>query len=780
MTKRIKKLFSYIFFLFFFIVLLLISTYSFLVYQPKNAIKFLDKAFIYDYSLSIKSISSNKNFFKPFYIIEQLQVNDNKKNELVFIPNLKIGLNLIDSLINEYISLSILEIDSLKSSQGRSSKTFEPFLIKGNRLKISNKTFDISARNFEFVISLNNTKIVLLDGNVNSYPFENMNALIDSNENKMFYESNHILNSKQLNQIDALNLSSLDTHDISLKFSSKGYVDFKTNKNLRFDKLVFQNSSITTNSKFLIKNINSTIFSNLNNELLGIFESTLPDQNISGSIFYDYNQSVIRTNLKIIMDRIIDSNRYFSMDGNEVFNTTILLSKDNFSMKLLSNLRNTNISSSIKEIEGKLNKELETLVFIEDISNPTYRVKNAHINALIDSSGNGYFAFGDSFSEEIKAINPKNGFFIFLDLNNFKLDDIFYDSSAGNNPLLRLIQIKSKEFNFLNNKYSNINFKVAFEDEIFINIAGKNLNGQINIDETNFIKINLKDTKFNFDGIDLAQANLASDINNLSLRLIGNNIKTDDDLIQDIDFYILKNDSLLTIDNIKIDSKRLKIGPGEDNQKAYISYNNKSDLYKIRGKYIFDNSSGYFNKLTKYNFNFFESDLHIQWNSLDTLTNLEGRINFLIKNLSLDANIPETTFLKALKIFNLNGIIEGFDGNSNNSLNVNRALGKLIIGKNRALITTPIVFETNESYMKWIGNIGKNNQGELDKLNLDLSMRIKISENIPWYSVILGGMPALAGGALIENIFEDTIEEASTINFQILGNIKNPNIKRLD
>ena len=780
MTKRIKKLFSYIFFLFFFIVLLLISTYSFLVYQPKSAIKFLDKAFIYDYSLSIKSISSNKNFFKPFYIIEQLQVNDNKKNELVFIPNLKIGLNLIDSLINEYILLSILEIDSLKSSQGRSSKTFEPFLIKGNRLKISNKTFDISARNFEFVISLNNTKIVLLDGNVNSYPFENINALIDSNENKMFYESNHILNSKQLNQIDALNLSSLDTHDISLKFSSKGYVDFKTNKNLRFDKLVFQNSSITTNSKFLIKNINSTIFSNLNNELLGIFESTLPDQNISGSIFYDYNQSVIRTNLKIIMDRIIDSNRYFSMDGNEVFNTTILLSKDNFSMKLLSNLRNTNISSSIKEIEGKLNKDLETLVFIKDISNPTYRVKNAHINALIDSSGNGYFAFGDSFSEEIKAINPKNGFFIFLDLNNFKLDDIFYDSSAGNNPLLRLIQIKSKEFNFLNNKYSNINFKVAFEDEIFINIAGKNLNGQINIDETNFIKINLKDTKFNFDGIDLAQANLASDINNLSLRLIGNNIKTDDDLIQDIDFYILKNDSLLTIDNIKIDSKRLKIGPGEDNQKAYISYNNKSDLYKIRGKYIFDNSSGYFNKLTKYNFNFFESDLHIQWNSLDTLTNLEGRINFLIKNLTLDANIPETTFLKALKIFNLNGIIEGFDGNSNNSLNVNRALGKLIIGKNRALITTPIVFETNESYMKWIGNIGKNNQGELDKLNLDLSMRIKISENIPWYSVILGGMPALAGGALIENIFEDTIEEASTINFQILGNIKNPNIKRLD
>lgn len=780
MTKRIKKIFLYIFFLFFFIILFLISTYSLLVYKPDKTIKFLDKAFLYDYSFNIKSISSNKNLLRPFYIIEQFQINDDKKNELISIPNLKIGLNLIDTLINEYISLSILEIDSLKLSQGQSSKTFEPFLIKGNKLKISNEIFDISARKFEFIFSLNNTKIALLDGNVNSYPFKNVYALIDSNENKIFYESNHILNSQQLNQIDSLNLSSLDEHDINLSFSSKGYVDLKTNKNLRLDRLIFENSSITTNSKFLIENINSTIFSNLNNELLGIFESSIPDQNISGSIFYDYNKSVIKTDLKINMDGIIDSNRYFSMNGNEVFSTTIFLSKDNSSMKLLSNLRNTNISSSIKEIEDKLNKDVETLVFIEDISNPTYRVKNMHINALIDSSGSGYFAFGDSFSEEIKAINSKDGFFIFLDLNNFKLDDIFYDSSADSNPLLRLIQIKSKNFNFLNNTYSNINFKVAFEDEIFINIAGKNLNGQINIDNTNFIKINLKDTKFNFDGIDLARENLASDINNLSLRLIGNNIKTDDDLIQDIDFYVLKNDNLLTIDNIKIDSKRLKIGPGEDNQKAYISYNNKSDLYKIRGKYIFDNSSGYFNKLIKYNFNFFESDMHIQWNSLDTLTNLEGRINFLIKNLSIDTNIPETTFLKALKIFNLNGIIESFDGDFNSSLNVNRALGKLIIGKNRALISTPIVFETNEAYMRWVGDISKNNKGELDKLNLNLSMRIKISENIPWYSVILGGVPALAGGALIENIFEDTIEDASTINFQVIGNIKKPNIKRLD
>ena len=39
---------------------------------------------------------------------------------------------------------------------------------------------------------------------------------------------------------------------------------------------------------------------------------------------------------------------------------------------------------------------------------------------------------------------------------------------------------------------------------------------------------------------------------------------------------------------------------------------------------------------------------------------------------------------------------------------------------------------------------------------------------------------ALAGGVVIENIFEETIEDASTINFQVFGNINEPNIKRLD
>jgi len=74
----------------------------------------------------------------------------------------------------------------------------------------------------------------------------------------------------------------------------------------------------------------------------------------------------------------------------------------------------------------------------------------------------------------------------------------------------------------------------------------------------------------------------------------------------------------------------------------------------------------------------------------------------------------------------------------------------------------------------------KNNKGELDDLNLDLAMRLKISENIPWYAAIFGGMPALAGGVVLENIFENVIEDASTINFKMQGTVEDPNLVRLN
>jgi uncharacterized protein YhdP len=82
--------------------------------------------------------------------------------------------------------------------------------------------------------------------------------------------------------------------------------------------------------------------------------------------------------------------------------------------------------------------------------------------------------------------------------------------------------------------------------------------------------------------------------------------------------------------------------------------------------------------------------------------------------------------------------------------------------------------------MSWVGQILKDNDGFLDELDLNLEMRLKVSENIPWYAAIFGGIPALAGGIVFENIFDESLDDASTFKFNVKGSIANPQIIRLN
>ena len=82
--------------------------------------------------------------------------------------------------------------------------------------------------------------------------------------------------------------------------------------------------------------------------------------------------------------------------------------------------------------------------------------------------------------------------------------------------------------------------------------------------------------------------------------------------------------------------------------------------------------------------------------------------------------------------------------------------------------------------MIWKGKILKNDKGLLDQLDLSLDMRLKVSENIPWYAAIFGGIPALAGGFVIENIIDERLDDASTFKFDVTGSVNEPKILRLN
>lgn len=778
--RSYKKYFLYLFFVISMVIIFFFSVYSFVIFKPNKTLKFIDKFLIYEYSLNTNSVLSNNSFFQPNFEIEELQIFNQDNKEALNIFKLNIGFDIFKTLTSRSLYLTNLEIRSITIAESSREGLSSSFSINGKNLKIFNNEFNLSSEEFNILAGLSSIKILLKNGNLNSYPYKNIKSLIDINNKKVFYTSSHEIDNKVIAKIDRINLSSLKDYSIKLDFDTKGFFEFKTNKSRRLDRLKFYDTNITTETGFEIKNIQTTLYSSFNNSLYGLFQSDLPDQKILGSLSYANDKASIRTEIAIIMDKIIDKNPYFRMSGSEIFLSTINYSDNKFSAELYSDLTNTQIYSSIDEIKKTLNKKLGTSIYIEDISNPTYKIKNNLMYASINTSGNGFFSYGGSFKDKLDNNEHNDGLYIYLNLNSFDFSNISIDSTNNDNNNLKSIKIKSKRFSIFENQFTNVYFDTNFKNQIKIIASGDNLNGEINIDDTNFIKVDLKDSQFNFNNLKSIEFGSTKNVENINLRFIGKRIQAGNNLINNIDFYLLKNKNILTLDNIKVDSEKLVIGSGKDNEKAYISYNNKLDLYKIKGKYRLDNSSKYFDGLTKYNFEFLRSDLNIQWNSLETLTNLEGKLDFLIKDLNLDREIPESTFLRALRILNLNGIVDGLDDASDGLLNINRASGEMIIGKNRALITKPVMLETDEASMKWSGEILKDQGGELNELNLDLSMRLKISENMPWYAAIFGGIPAIAGTVVLEKLFEDSIENATTINFDVNGSIDEPKIKRLN
>lgn len=780
--KIFNRFFLYFFYLFGSLVLLLFTLYSLMIFKPSMAIKIFDSIFLPEYSLNFKSINSNNSFLTPHFTLTEIKVLNSERLEILSIPNITFGIDSLQSIYSGYINFSLFEIDSFQAQESGSNRQTRPIFIKGKRLKINNDNLQISSSYFEMNATKSHSMIVFKNGLINSYPFNEIQVLINSNSSDIFYSSKHFFDEISLQGTNLFDLSSFIDNKVNLNLKTKGVYNFKTNIGKRFDRYSINNSMLENKSSFRIENINASLFTAMDKSIQGFFGANIPDQEITGNISYSQKDNLkIRSILSIDMSKIISSNQFLTLLGEEYFNIVMKVKKNHTSMKLFTDLDNTSIESSLDDIYKPKNEVLKTSIFIEDISQTSYLIKNQKFHSYIDKNNNGFFALGTFFDNDLKLNRFNDGFYVYLNLNELNLDDILYAQSEESKEInLKQIMIKTKKFNFLNNLYADQSINILFKDEIQATLFGKDLNGVINIDKTNFIKINLNKTKFNFRGLDIAESDIASDLNNINLRFIGKDIQTEDELFQDIDFYLLRNKNILTIDNIKIDSQRFKISSNKNNEKAYISYDNLNDLYKIRGSYKLDNSSGYFNNIFNYNFDLFETDLNIQWNSLTSLINLEGKVSFLIKDLNINREIPNSAFLRALKILNLNAIIEGIDDSSDNSIFINRAAGNLIISEKRALIRSPIKIETSEASMKWVGEILKNEKGELNDLNLDLAMRLKISENIPWYAAIFGGVPALAGGVVIENIFENVIEDASTINFKMKGTLDTPNLIRLN
>ena len=759
-------------------------TYLSLLYKPESIFFIANKTIAKNYSFEYSEINSKVSFLNPNISVDNILIRDQAKKVVLKGDKILIGIDLIRSFSMGFIYLNDLRIDNFNFLQDSSSDQNTDFKIYIKNLYIKSNNYNFASLNTRILSQSGELSVAAETGELNNMNFKGLNIFNKLNENKYYYSIYFNLDEQILDENDLFDFSSFSDYKIDLSLYSSGFYESNSNELVTVNKYIFRNSALKTLSGYLFENINAVLYENSNKEVTGMFDAKIPEQNINGSIQIKNNDVTIYTNLEFDMNEILNYENFLTLNGREEFAAKILISDGNTSLDLRSNLKDTEISSSINELNKKFDENLNTSIYIDNITQPTYLIENQRFYAFIGNNNNGFFSLGKGFDNEIKEKDFADGFHIYLTLKNLKINNILIPNEASNDANLKSLNLKIDELNFFNNIYKNQIFKINFkENSSLATFNGNNLNGSINIDNTGFTRIDVYNTKFEFKGLDIVESQSNFDIANINLRFVGKNIQTYDDIFQDIDFYLLRNKNITTVDNINVSSKNLNIGPYDNNEKAYISYNNKTDMYKVRGSYKINNENSTLEALTNYDFEYLSANLNIQWIGINQLKNIEGNVDFLLKDFQSNTEIPNSAFLRALKIFNLNAIIENINNETNiasPNLYINRAEGNFYIGQNRALISDPIKIETSEAKMRWQGDIVKNSVGVLDSLNLDLEMRLKVSENIPWYAAIFGGIPALAGGMVLENIFDESLDDVSTFKFKVTGNIDNPEIERLD
>jgi hypothetical protein len=340
-----------------------------------------------------------------------------------------------------------------------------------------------------------------------------------------------------------------------------------------------------------------------------------------------------------------------------------------------------------------------------------------------------------------------------------------------------------KNFKFFNNKFSDLSgFFNLKNSGIMGNLIADELNLDLKMDQTGFVKIEIKDSIFpDAEFINSSQSGSDTTINS---RLIIKNSSFGKIKIKDLDMYLVNNKKKFSLNNMKLSSNLISIKPTQKSSTAFFSIDKIKPLYKIRGDFLIKDSKKipYLGEFA--DFSYFNGSINLQLEELSTLSHIEGDSDFLLKDLVIKDSFSDSLAFNLLGVLNLRNIlgkIANLDLSINEftSVKLGRVEGDFIFNESKLRLASPLFIETNAAKMRWIGQINKNSKSELNDLDLNLDLRIRVEENLPWYAAILGGLPAVAGSAVLNEIFEEDINNLTNYQYEVLGTIAEPKLERI-
>tara|TARA_B100001250_G_scaffold302403_1_gene264109 strand:- start:105 stop:3533 length:3429 start_codon:yes stop_codon:yes gene_type:complete len=628
-------------------------------------------------------------------------------------------------------------------------------------------------------------------GKVTNFSYESAYGLLNYKSQKLSFYSQHSIKSIDLK--DSLGLGEGNFNLPSVQAEHRGEIKLSSLSLNNAISVKTKNFYLPTVQPHEINLNKGSIYIVDLDSIYGLLPSTFMKEKLSillmGTGLTKKYDLTFSTNINLEPGNFIPDSYYFQVSGNDSFKVNLNLKKNSMPvLKVNSDLKNIEFNSPLTSVSKKKLSRLPTEILITNFSNPSLKLSNKKIDMHIKDFSKyvGYISIGEKLPEKYMSFGNEPGLNLYL--YSEVLTENLFSSALPRNSELASINLNKFAFNIKNFKFYNNNFSDLSglfdlnNSEIVGNLMADNLNLNFRMDQTGFMRIEINDSII--PDIEFINSSQATSNTVLNSRLIIRNSSLGKIKIKAFEAYLLNNKKYFTANKIKLDSNLISIKPFKKSSIAYFSIDKVEPLYKIRGDFLIKDS----NKIPYLrhfaDFSYFNGSINLQLKELSTLSHIEGESNFILKDLAIKDPISDSMAFNLLGVLNLRNILGKLANldlsiDEYTSTQLGRVEGDLLFSKSKLRLASPLFIETNAAKMKWVGQINKNSKNNLDDLDLNLDLRITIGENLPWYAAILGGLPAVAGSAVINEIFEEDINDLTNYKYEITGTISEPKLERV-
>ena len=433
----------------------------------------------------------------------------------------------------------------------------------------------------------------------------------------------------------------------------------------------------------------------------------------------------------------------FRSTGKDMSTKINLEYEDDFQINLNINATSDKLKKLIPKTAVQVSNFLENNSFYSPEANVliNFSLVDGFDNySLIISAQNSQIKFNN-----LQFISPSSNIYA----DNARLV-IYGDELKANDVLLSDYIISSNQFNQgTYNFFTNLPNKMPLNFSINSDGELTSANG-IFKDEENFFKVTLSDKKLFFG---ISDVGIKVDfINNLSFeegvfRIAPADFKSNIFSLNDVSENFFDFDlNSMSIRNINLDLA-LKDRPNQTDNYTNLYYEDLS--IKVSDGYLtFRDIASYGAQITlsgknlSYNDSSFNIPALRVLSLIDIQSNLTNFFTADFERLNQDSFIVD--YFDGELYFDSEGYV------NIKEINLNFEVGE---AKINGIITSDL-----EAF---------------DTFDLDLDFFSTISDNIPWYVAIIGGIPAAAGAVVVTDILEEDLIQISKSSYKISGNIDN-------